>query len=361
VQSAARPEAGTSENICSPQGAPEARRIPGHAYLPAVQGLPLIDASTRIPNFSSLEPDAWMRTPLLRRPSDPISNRTKLLIASASAALLTGYFVFSSSDRSEDVAVTATDISPVAFLSAREATAPSAEARGTAVESRTEPGVRTAPLPATARLDTKPTESGIEASPPQTLPESGKQPFAAGEYDSSCYPSASAVRQDHPRGRPSWTMRAPGHGGTRCWYAAAQTTAEAEAPSARARGITVQSRAEPEVQTASPQPGVRPDIKPTEIEARPPQTLPEGRKQLFESGHDFSCYPSASDVRQNHPRARPSWTMRAPGHEGARCWYAAARTTAGDRRGDMAPGKETAGTTEKPGSPGTLFGVFGVQ
>jgi len=68
-------------------------------------------------------------------------------------------------------------------------------------------------------------------------------------------------------------MRVPGHEGTKCWYAA-QTVAEADAPSARARSLAVESRAEPEVQTPSPQPTTRLDIKPTEsgIEA---QTLPE--------------------------------------------------------------------------------------
>jgi hypothetical protein len=40
---------------------------------------------------------------------------------------------------------------------------------------------------------------------------------------STCFPSASAVRQEHPEAWPSWTLRAPGHGGTRCWYAATRT------------------------------------------------------------------------------------------------------------------------------------------
>ena len=37
---------------------------------------------------------------------------------------------------------------------------------------------------------------------------------------SSCLPSASAVRQEHPGSWPSWTLRAPGHEGTKCWYPA---------------------------------------------------------------------------------------------------------------------------------------------
>jgi hypothetical protein len=363
------------------------------------------------------ERDAWMPTPLLRRPSDPLSNRTKFLIASAIAALLAGPFVFGSSDRPVDVAVapqpTIDAPPPVAFLPLREAMAPSAEARGITVESRAErevqtasvqptvrldikptesgiearppqallergrpffaasghdstvesraqpPEVQTAPLQPTVPLDIKPTESGIEARLPQTLPERGKSLVASG-YDSTCFPSASAVRQNHPGGWPSWTLRAPGHEGTRCWYAATRTTAEAEAPSAKAKGITVESRAQPEVQTVSLQPTVRLDIKPTEsgVEARPPQTLPErGKPLVAASGYDSTCLPSASAVRQNHPGGWPSWTLRAPGHEGTTCWYAATRTTANDHRTEMMPRKETAGTTETLGSPGVLFGV----
>jgi hypothetical protein len=70
----------------------------------------------------------------------------------------------------------------------------------------------------TARLDIEPTE----ARPPQTLSERGKQTSAASELDASCFPSASAVLQNHPGGWPSWTLKAPGHEGTTCWYASAR-------------------------------------------------------------------------------------------------------------------------------------------
>jgi hypothetical protein len=46
-----------------------------------------------------------MPTPLLRELSDPLSNRTKFLIAIAVGALPAGYFVFGNSDRPVDVAV----------------------------------------------------------------------------------------------------------------------------------------------------------------------------------------------------------------------------------------------------------------
>ena len=43
-------------------------------------------------------------------------------------------------------------------------------------------------------------------------------------------------------------------------------------------------------------------------------------------GHASTCVPSASALRLDQPGAWPSWTLRAPGHEGTRCWYAATRT-----------------------------------
>ena len=46
----------------------------------------------------------------------------------------------------------------------------------------------------------------------------------------------------------------------------------------------------------------------------------EGRK-LIAGNRVFTCYPSSSAVRQEHPQAWPSWTFRARGHEGSRCWY----------------------------------------
>jgi hypothetical protein len=77
----------------------------------------------------------------------------------------------------------------------------------------------------------------------------------------------------------------------------------------------------------------------------------ERGKQLFTaSGHDSSCLPSASAVRQNHPGAWPSFTLRAPGHEGTRCWYAATRDTAHNSRRET-PRRERIPTTEEVDSP----------
>jgi hypothetical protein len=192
------------------------------AKLPAVAGLRLAEA---VPKFTSFEPDEWMTASSLPRPSDPLSNRTKLLIAIAVATLPAGYFIFWNLDRPVDVAVVpqaTTDVPLVEFSSAREADAPSTKTTGIAVEGRAEPEVQTAPL--SARLDIKPTEGDIRAGPPQMLPERGRQSFAASR-DDSCLPSASAVRENHPGAWPSWTLRAPGHEGARCWYATGRATA----------------------------------------------------------------------------------------------------------------------------------------
>jgi len=100
-----------------------------------------------------------------------------------------------------------------------------------------------------------------------------------------------------------------------------------QAPAAKVNGMTVESRAD----GASSQPIVLLDIKPTE--ATQAQTLAEKGKPLA------SCFASASAVLQNQPGGWPTWTLKAPGHEGTMCWYAAARPRGSDHR--------RVGTTEK--------------
>ena len=227
----------------SPQGAPETSHLLGTAHLSVitVTGSPLAKAPTTIRRSIPFEPDPRRSTRMLRRRRDPVSIQTKCLIAIAVAALpAAGYFMFESSDRPVDVAVARrpiADIPPVEFLLLREAQAPAAippveflplqaptaAAVGTYAERRIEPEVQTAP--STVPLETKPTENVIEARPPQTLPQKEGQSFTPSQDDSTCFPSASAVRQNYPGRWPSWTLRAPGHEGTRCWYAARRATA----------------------------------------------------------------------------------------------------------------------------------------
>jgi hypothetical protein len=91
-----------------------------------------------------------------------------------------------------------------------------------------ESGTDGASLQPTARLNITPTE----AIPPQTSSEKGRQSSAASRNDASCFPSASAVVQNHPGGWPSWTLRAPGHEGTTCWCAASRPRGRDHRPSA---------------------------------------------------------------------------------------------------------------------------------
>ncbi len=207
----------------SAQGGLETWRLPCGAPLPGVADLPFAEMPATVPKFTSFEPDEWMSTPLSPRSSDPLSNWTKFLIAFAVAALAAGYFIVRNSDRPADVVAVphaTSDMPPVEFSPLREAQAPAAA--GTNVENRVEPEVQAASSQQTAPLDTKPTESGIEAKPPPMLQEKGS--FAAGRDASTCFPSASAVRENRPGAWPSWTLRAPGHEGTRCWYAATPAT-----------------------------------------------------------------------------------------------------------------------------------------
>ena len=100
-----------------------------------------------------------------------------------------------------------------------------------------------------------------------------------------------------------------------------------QAPSAQTNTIPLESRGD----SAPSQPTAPLNIKPTEAKAL--KTLSKKGKQLSAANlHDASCFPSASAVLQNHPGGQPTWTLRAPGHEGTQCWYAAARPRVSDHR-----------------------------
>jgi hypothetical protein len=273
----------------SPEGALDAWHLPRVARLPSVAGLPSAEMPAAVPKSSSFKPDEWMSTPLLPRRSDPLATRTKFLIAIAIAVLPAGYFVVKNSDRpADDVAVrpqATTDKLPVEFLPSREAQAPAAAATGTTVESRVEPEVQAPSLQQTAPLETKPTESATVAKPPSALPERGS--FAARTAPLDTKPTESATVAKPPSTLPE------------------RGSAARTAPL---------------------------DTKPTESAtvAKPPSALPE--RGSFAAREASTCLPSASAVRENHPGAWPSWTLRAPGHEGTRCWYATSRGTAHDHR-----------------------------
>jgi hypothetical protein len=105
------------------------------------------------------------------------------------------------------------------------------------------------------------------------------------------------------------------------------TTSVDQAPSAHTNTIPLESRGD----AAPPQPTVPLNIKPTEAKAL--KTLSKKGKQPSAANlRDAPCFPSASAVLQNHPGGQPTLTLRAPGHEGTQCWYAAARPKVSDHR-----------------------------
>jgi hypothetical protein len=51
----------------------------------------------------------------------------------------------------------------------------------------------------------------------------------------------------------------------------------------------------------------------------------------------FVCLPSAEAVKQQDAAAWPSWTLRAPGFEGKKCWYGSTRAASHDHQKLPAP------------------------
>jgi hypothetical protein len=54
------------------------------------------------------------------------------------------------------------------------------------------------------------------------------------------------------------------------------------------------------------------------------------------------CLSSASAVRQEHPGSWPSWTLRAQGHEGIKCWFPTASAPGRDQTTRQISPAETA-------------------
>ena len=226
-------------------------RLPRAAQLAPVPGLPPVDASMAVPRPASIEPDKRIPSPFFGPSRDPLSSLKEFVIAITFAALLAGYFVFSNSHHQMNVA-TAPQPATIAQV------VPSPAAEGIALESRAQPEVETTLLPPAERLKISHVDnqtdaraqqtitgteerSGQTSETPQAKPdhqaslrsnaiERGEHIGAASVNASNCFPSASAVRLDQPRAWPSWTLRAHGHEGTRCWYAATRATARDHKP-----------------------------------------------------------------------------------------------------------------------------------
>jgi hypothetical protein len=89
-----------------------------------------------------------------------------------------------------------------------------------------------------------------------------------------------------------------------------------QAQAAKSSGVIVESQSDAAA--------LRPAARLTDVKS--PETSSEKGKPLV------SCFASASAVLQNHPAGWPTWTLRASGHEGTMCWYAAARPRGSDHR-----------------------------
>jgi hypothetical protein len=64
------------------------------------------------------------------------------------------------------------------------------------------------------------------------------------------------------------------------------------------------------------------------------------------------CLSSASAVRQEHPGSWPSWTLRAQGHEGIKCWFPTASAPGRDQTTRQISPPETA-TAVRASAPST--------
>jgi hypothetical protein len=64
----------------------------------------------------------------------------------------------------------------------------------------------------------------------------------------------------------------------------------------------------------------------------------------------FACLPSAEAVKQQDSAAWPSWTLRAPGFEGTKCWYASTRGAAHDHR-TVSPREPASAVVSAPPRP----------
>jgi hypothetical protein len=253
--------------------------------LPPIPGLPPLGPHRAAPPRVSVDLDKLIPTPMWRRRSRVFSGGTAFLVAGTIAAVSAGYFVVASWPPAMDFAEAPSSASSEMRLAPLSPLPQAILPSGS--EAATEPQ-------STMLSEDKPTKNGIEASLPQTL--------SATEYRA--------------------------------------TTGETSA-----------MQGSNSVQQASPKNGAD-----GALDGQDTKPLIERERQLVAASvHVSTCFPSASAVRQDHPEAWPSWTLRAPGHEGTKCWYAAAsRPTAGDHRGETIAKKDAVGTIEKLGSPGEI-------
>jgi hypothetical protein len=251
-------------------------RLPRATQLPPIPGLPSADAHRAVPTRVRVDLDKRIPTPTLRRLGRTFSGGTAILIAGAIAAVWVGYFVVESWPPAMDLADAQKHTSETRLVTlspSPQADPPSIDFLTAKRQARLEPQMM-------IHSEEKPTESGIEARSPEMLPATE---YSATTPETNAIPESKLVHQALPA-----------------------------------------SASDPVL-----------DVQ----ETRP---LIEREKQFVAASAQVStCFPSASAVRQDNPEAWPSWTLRAPGHEGTKCWHATTRAEAYGHRSEMTPKKET--------------------
>jgi hypothetical protein len=207
----------------SHRGEPQSRRLFPSANSP--------------PARRSFAPEAAFRSS--KRQSYSVSGQIKFLIASAVAAPLFGYLLLLGSP--QQINVETVPQPPTGTARTEFSSRSMQRAAGSTIKPK---GSEADPESLLTFADTdKWDRSGMaepirapksdSAAPAVALAPPGPTPIiereakndAPAAQESTCFPSASGVRQDHPAAWPSWTMRAPGHEGTKCWYPATRATA----------------------------------------------------------------------------------------------------------------------------------------
>jgi hypothetical protein len=249
----------------SPQQDQEVYRLPRATQLPPIMGS-AFDPPMTIAN------EVWtpVPSPIGPRPSNGggqvmgASVWKRFLVVSAVFALVVGYLGYRVSDGEGEIALQSPSL-PSSHLPVSEESQPTGLSN-IIVEGRVEPELQTNLLqpiasprsPIGIETDAKspqpvPSIESRAASdemisipmpnpPPQVSARAARADASFGtqnrnpEFDrkqdtakypiSTCYSSASAVRQQNPTAWPSWTLRAPGHEGTRCWYPGTHSAAQ---------------------------------------------------------------------------------------------------------------------------------------
>lgn len=268
--------------------------------------------------------------PPIQAPRKPYRAWKKLLIASVIAALLAGYVAYRSSHREGEIALQSPSLPPSVLPppeDLEQLRLSSITAQGAAeLEARTDL------LRPMARPEMKPSEGNTKSAQPTNAIEDGS---------TSGTSAPNSLRKDLPK-PDTWNIdpRAISMGGraepevrlnssgpiARSKISSAPIGSDKNAPRETQpieQGATTDETSATTASQQSVHP-ISPAFDPAWV-ALPTQSKnsqPEQR-QLIASSQVSVCYLSASAVRQEHPQARPSWTLHALGHEGTKCWYPA--------------------------------------